>query len=407
MAIVVQKYGGTSMGDIHRIKNVARRVVENKREGNQVIVVVSAMGDTTNQLVDKAFAISSNPSSREMDMLLSTGEQISISLLAMAIDELGEKSISLTGGMSGIVTDENHKKARISQINPSRILKEISEGKIVIVAGFQGVSEEGDITTLGRGGSDTTAVALAAATNADVCEIFTDVDGIYTTDPRMVKAASFIPEINYDEMLELAKLGAKVLHPRSVEVARKYNVPLVVRSSFNNNPGTKVGEVGKMEKVLVRGVTVDKNIARISVSKVPDQPGIAFGLFKKLADNNITIDMIIQNLNRDNFNDISFTVASEDLNFAVELSKIYCDAVGGEVLYKEHVGKLSIVGTGIAGSAGVASKLFGVLSSLGINIEMISTSEIKISCIISDEVTDEAIRQVHSAFELDSLEIKN
>lgn len=406
MAVVVQKYGGTSMGDIHRIKNVAKRVVETKRKGNKMIIVVSAMGDTTNQLVEKAFAINSNPSSREMDMLLSTGEQISISLLAMAIHQLGENSISLTGGMSGIITDENHKKARISQINPDRVFKEIADDKIVIVAGFQGVSLEGDITTLGRGGSDTTAVALAAATKADVCEIFTDVDGIYTTDPRVVKSASFIPEINYDEMLELAKLGAKVLHPRAVEVARKYNVPLVVRSSFNDNPGTKVGEVGKVEKVLVRGVTVDKDIARISVSKVPDQPGIAFGLFEQLANNNITIDMIIQNLNRDKFNDISFTVAADDLTRALEISKDHCKTIGGEVLFKEHVSKLSIVGTGIAGSAGVASKLFGVLSSLGINIEMISTSEIKISCIITDEMTDEALRKVHSAFELDDLQIK-
>jgi len=406
MAIVVQKYGGTSMGDIHRIKNVAKRVVESKRAGNKMIIVVSAMGDTTNKLVKKAFAINSNPSSREMDMLLSTGEQISISLLALAIEELGEKSISLTGGMSGIITDENHKKARISQINPARVLKEIASDKIVIVAGFQGVSVEGDITTLGRGGSDTTAVAISAATKADLCEIFTDVDGIYTSDPRVVKCASFIPEINYDEMLELAKLGAKVLHPRAVEVARRYNVPLVVRSSFNNNPGTKVGEVGKVEKVLVRGVTVDKDIARISVSKVPDQPGIAFGLFEQLANNNITIDMIIQNLNRDKFNDISFTVAAEDLTHALEISKEHSKKIGGEVLYKEHVSKLSIVGTGIAGSAGVASKLFGVLSSLGINIEMISTSEIKISCIITDEMTDEALRKVHNAFELDNLEIK-
>lgn len=406
MGVIVQKYGGTSMGDIHRIKNVARRVVETKRKGNQMIIVVSAMGDTTNQLIEKAFAINPSPSNREMDMLLSTGEQISISLLAMAIEELGEKSISLTGGMSGIITDENHKKARISQINPARVFKEIAEDKIVIVAGFQGVSVDGDITTLGRGGSDTTAVALAAATKADVCEIFTDVDGIYTTDPRIVKSASFIPEINYDEMLELAKLGAKVLHPRSVEVARTHGVPLVVRSSFNDNPGTRVSEVDKVEKVLVRGVTVDKNIARISVSKVPDKPGIAYGLFEQLANNNITIDMIIQNLNRAKQNDISFTVAGEDLQKALEISNKYNESVGGEVLYKENVSKLSIVGTGIAGSAEVASKLFGVLYSLGINIEMISTSEIKISCIIADEISDEALRKVHSAFELDNLEIK-
>lgn len=407
MGILVQKYGGSSVANVERIQHVARRVVENKRNGNDMIVVVSAMGDTTDELIEKASQINPHPSSREMDMLLSTGEQISIALLAMAIEAAGEPVISLTGGMSGILTDTAHKKARIASVDPTRVLNELEEGKIVIVAGFQGVTKEWNITTLGRGGSDTTAVALAAAVKADLCEIYTDVEGVYTADPRKVPQANQIPEISYDEMLELAKLGAQVLHPRSVELARKYDVPLVVRSTFSDHPGTRVVEVNRMEQVLVRGVTLDNNIARIAVANVPDRPGIAFGLFKKLADHHITIDMIIQNLNHAALNDISFTVALDDLHEAAQVSREYLKEIGGQgdVLEKENVSKISIVGTGITGNAEVASKLFGTLYDLGINIEMISTSEIKISCIIDSEKCDDALRQLHTAFALDRLEI--
>ncbi len=400
-SVVVQKYGGTSMGDIDRIQNVAKRVVQRKRTGKAMIVVVSAMGKTTDQLVHMATELNPNPSAREMDMLLSTGEQVSISLLAMAIEALGEKAISLTGAQCGIKTDAHHKKARIESINTDRMLDEFESDHIVIVAGFQGISDFGDITTLGRGGSDTTAVALAAAVGAEKCEIYTDVDGVFTTDPRKVPDARQLHEISYDEMLELAKLGAKVLHPRSVELARKYKVPLVVRSSFNNNEGTQIVEVSKLEKVQVRGVTADPDIARISVSKVPDTPGIAFQLFSRLAKQNVNLDMIIQNLNHDEHNDISFTVPIDDLAEATGIATAFSEEIGGgEVIIKKDVSKVSIVGTGITGNAEVASLLFGTLSKLGINIEMISTSEIKISCIIDAGSSDLAVTSLHNAFEL-------
>lgn len=399
--VIVQKYGGTSMGDIERIRNVARRVVEHKKNGHQVVVVVSAMGKTTDHLVEMATSLNKSPSAREMDMLLSTGEQVSISLLAMAIDSLGEKAISLTGAQCGIKTNAHHKKARIEAIDTERIIEEFERDHIVIVAGFQGITDLGDITTLGRGGSDTTAVALAAAVNAEKCEIYTDVDGVFTTDPRKVPEAKQLPEISYDEMLELAKLGAKVLHPRSVELARKYSVPLVVRSSFNNNEGTRIVEVSKLEKVQVRGVTADPDIARISVSKVPDTPGVAFQLFSQLAKQNIHLDMIIQNLNHEEHNDISFTVPNDDLVEAASIANAFSEKVGGgEVIIKKDVSKVSIVGTGITGNAEVASLLFGTLSGLGINIEMISTSEIKISCIIDAASSDLAVASLHNAFDL-------
>jgi aspartate kinase len=409
MSIIVQKYGGTSVGNIEKIKNVAKRVIDTKNQGNKVIVVVSAMGDTTDDLMTKAYGLNEKPSSRELDMLLSTGEQITIALLAIAIESENEKVISLTGGMSGIMTDQEFSKARIADINPSKVLAELDDGKIVIVAGFQGVTEDGSITTLGRGGSDTTAVALAAATKASKCEIYTDVDGVYTTDPRIVKEARFLPEVSFDEMLELAHLGAGVLHPRSVELAAKYEVPLVVRSSFNFDcPGTKLVEVDKMEKVLVRGISLDKNIARVSVSNVFDKPGIAFGLFSKLAGDNISVDMIIQNLNHDDLNDISFTVSKDDLAKTVKVCNEYLSSMGdsSKVLTKDTVCKISIVGTGISGNTEVASKLFETLFNLGINIEMISTSEIKISCIIDSQKSEDALRGIHAAFELDKLNIE-
>lgn len=401
MSIIVQKYGGTSVGDIEKIKNIAKKVVETKRQGNKMVIVVSAMGKTTNQLVSMAHEITENPSEREMDVLLSTGEQITIALLAMAIESLGENVISLTGAQAGIITDSRHKKARIEEINTERLNCELNNNKIVIVAGFQGVTKEGNISTLGRGGSDTSAVALACALKADMCEIYTDVPGVFTTDPRKVKTAKLMDEISYDEMLELAKLGAKVLHPRSVELARKYNLVLYVKSTFEEGKGTKVTGVNKMEKVLVRGVTIDENIARISVVDVPDHPGVAFNLFSHLAKNNIAIDMIIQNLDHNGKNDISFTVSADDLNNAKNIANEFLESVdGNKVIVKEDVCKLSIVGTGITGSAEVASKLFEVLYKAGVNIEMISTSEIKISCLIDKKLGLEALNAVHEAFEL-------
>ncbi len=399
MSIIVQKYGGTSMGDIEKIQNVAQRIVSYKDQGHPVIVVVSAMGKTTDHLVAMALSIDKRPDPREMDVLLSTGEQVSISLLAMAIQALGHEAISLTGSQCGIQTDAVHKKARIADISAARILGELDQGKIVIAAGFQGVTSLGDITTLGRGGSDTTAVALAAAVGADRCEIYTDVNGVYTADPRQVASAKKLAAVSYDEMLELAKLGAGVLHPRSVELARKYNIELMVRSSFNREAGTSIVEVNQLEGVQIRGVTSDSGIARVSVAKVPDQPGIAFQLFAKLAQAHIPVDMILQNLNHEDHNDISFTIPEDDLTTAMDLASSFADDVGGgEIIAKKNVAKVSIVGTGITGSADVASRLFGTLSDLGINIEMISTSEIKISCIIDSDSSGLAVQSLHEAF---------
>lgn len=404
--IIVQKYGGTSVGTAERIKAVAQRVVALKRSGKSAVVVVSAMGDMTDHLIEQARAVNPSPSNREMDMLLSTGEQISISLLAMAIEGLEEKVVSLTGGQSGIITDASHKKARIAKINPDRVHKALEEDHIVIVAGFQGVTEGGDITTLGRGGSDTTAVALAAALQAEACEIYTDVAGVYTADPRQVPDARLLKEISYDEMLELARLGAKVLHPRSVELARKYNIPLVVRSSFEELEGTRVTGVKHMEQLFIRGVSLDSNIAKISVIEVPDRPGIAFQLFSSLADHQVHVDMILQNLNHDKVNDISFTVDEEDMEKAIEVASDFSQKVNAKsILFDTNVTKLSIVGTGISGNAEVASRLFGALFELGINIQMISTSEIKISCIIGQEDGERALKHLHAAFDLDKIDI--
>lgn len=406
--IIVQKYGGSSVGSTEKIKNVARRIIDTKNEGYSVVVVVSAMGSTTNNLINMANEVSNDISPREMDMLLSTGEQISISLLAMAIQSMGYDSISLTGPQCGVVTHNNYSKARIKNINIDRLMNELSKDKIVIVAGFQGENEVGDIVTLGRGGSDTSAVALAAAIKAKKCEIYTDVDGVYTSDPRIVPRAKLLSEISYDEMLELASLGAKVLHPRSVEIARNYNVPLVVRSSLNNNIGTEVKELGNLEKAMVRGITLDNNIAKISILEVPDKPGIAYNIFSKLAESNISIDMVIQNISRDLINDISFSVKSEDLKDALKVTKDICEEINAkEVIYDESVVKLSIVGTGIMGSSEVMSLFFKTLYELGINLKMISTSEIKISCIIDEELSVQAINELHNRFKLDNEYINN
>jgi len=398
--IVVQKYGGTSVGSVQLISKIAKSIVDIKNTGKKVIAVVSAMGKSTDELLDMAFSINKNPSSRELDMLLSTGEQVSISLLAMAIESLNEEAISLTGPQCGIMTDLHHKNARISEINTKRIIRELDDNKIVIVAGFQGLNDNHDIATLGRGGSDTTAVALAAALEAEYCEIYTDVDGVFSSDPRIVKNAKQIDEISYDEMLELAKLGAKVLHPRSVEMARNYNVPLYVRSSFNrDNPGTKITEVKIMENYKVRGVTIDNEIARLSVTGVPDRPGIAFRLFELLAEKNIPIDMILQNLNHNSVNDISFTVPIENLAESISIAAKFKDEINAlSVEVKDNVSKLSLVGTGITSNPKIASKMFGTLYEMKINIEMITTSETKISCIIETPKTNEALNKLHDVF---------
>lgn len=402
--VLVQKYGGTSVGSTKKIKRIAQNIVHNKKNGLNVVVVVSAMGNTTNELISKALEVNKQPPSRELDMLLATGEQVSISLLAMAIKSLGHDVISLTGGQCGILTDGNHKKAKITEIKTDRLLSELEQDKIIIVAGFQGIDNCNDITTLGRGGSDTTAVALAAALKADMCEIYTDVDGVYTTDPRIVQNASLIDKISYDEMLELASLGSSVLHPRSVELARKFKVPLVVKSSFTMNKGTIVTEVDTMEKVVVRGLALDQEIAKISILEVPDKPGIAYKLFAELAKNNIGVDIIIQNINRNSVNDISFTVKIDDLDEAVEISKKIVSEIGAKkVIYDKAVSKLSVVGAGISGSAEVASIFFKSLYELGINIQTISSSQIKISCIIETDKALKALTYLHDKFHLSGL----
>ena len=394
---------GSSVGNIKRIKRVAARITKTAEQGNRVVVAVSAMGDTTDELVSLARAIHPDPPHREFDMLLSTGEQVSISLLAMAIQAQGHDVISLTGAQCGIQTTQIHRKARIESVQTQRLNQELGNNKIVIVAGFQGINSDNDITTLGRGGSDTTAVALAAALKADKCEIYTDVDGIYTADPRKVETARKLDAISYDEVLEMASLGAQVLHPRSIELARKYQVPLVVRSSFSDNPGTEIIEVNQLEEVSVRGISIDDNIAKITIVEVPDKPGVAFSLFSRLAQKHVRVDTIIQSAHRDTVNDISFTVNDEDKEQALSITRAYAAEIGANrVLHEPDVSKLSVVGTGIAGNTDVAAKLFGSLSDLGINIQMISTSEIKISCIISNADGLKAMQYLHDVFELGS-----
>lgn len=406
MGIIVQKYGGTSVGNPERIMNVANRIIATKEQGNSVITVVSAMGDSTDDLLALANAITKNPSHREMDMLLATGEQVSIALLSMAIKEKGYEVVSLTGAQAGIFTDNIHKKAKITRIDNTRLKKEIDAGKIVIVAGFQGKTESGEITTLGRGGSDTTAVAVAAAIKADVCEIYTDVDGVYTTDPRIVKNARKLPFVSYDEMLELASLGALVLQTRAVEYAKQHNVKVCVISSFNNNEGTLVEEGSLMEKTrLVSGVAHDLDVAKITIYGVPDIPGIAGNIFRALADNTINVDMIVQSNPRGSINDISFTVHNEDKDKAMEIVEKLKDEIGAEgVKVREKLAKISIVGAGMQSNPGVAATMFEALAKAGINIELISTSEIKVSCILELERAKEAVQVIHDKFKLDEIE---
>lgn len=411
MGIVVQKYGGTSVGSTDKIKNVASRVVRYKEEGHQVVTVVSAVGHTTDELVKMAREITDNPPEREMDMLLSTGEQISISLLAMAIKTMGHDVISLTGAQVGIRTNKVHTKAKILEVSSDRLKKELAAGNIVIVAGFQGVTLDNEITTLGRGGSDTTAVAVAAALDADVCEIFTDVDGVYTTDPRMVADARKLSQITYDEMLELASLGAGVLQPRAVEFGKIHDVVLHVRSSLNNNEGTIVkgvkdvscGNTQLEQDIVVTGVAYDLNTSRIGLFNVPDQPGIARMIFSALAEKNINVDMIIQGTMRDGSNDISFTVATDDAKAALEVIEGVRKEIDIEqVVCDQNVSKVSIVGAGMITNPGVAAMMFEALAEENINIHMISTSEIKVSCVIDKEETEKAVKAVHKKFNLDA-----
>ena len=400
MSLIVQKFGGSSVADANKLRNVARIITDTYQRGNDVVVVLSAQGDTTDDLIEKAKELNPHASKREMDMLLSTGEQISISLCAMCIESMGYQAISLTGWQAGMLTDSSYSNARIKRVRTERIQKELDKRKIVLVAGFQGINKYDDITTLGRGGSDTSAVALAAALHADLCQIYTDVDGVYTADPRSVTGAKKLEEITFDEMLELATLGAQVLHNRSVEMAKRYNVNLEVLSSFSGNPGTKVKEVVKtMEKTHVSGVAKDKNVARIALVGLADQPGIAFKIFSLLAKENINVDIILQSIGRDGSKDISFTVARGDSQRAREVMEENKEVIGCKsVELNDQIAKISVVGAGMANNAGVACKMFEALFSAGININMISTSEIKVSVLVDERDAERAVQAVHDRF---------
>ncbi len=403
MALVVQKYGGTSVADCNRIKHVAECVIRRKKQGDQVVVVLSAMAGQTNYLIDLARQIQPDPEPRELDVLLATGEQVTIALFSMAVQEMGLKATSFLGFQVPIKTDLAHGRARIKKIPAEKLKAVLDHGRIAVVAGFQGVTRNGDITTLGRGGSDTTAVALAVALGADICEIYTDVDGVYTTDPNICPDARKIDRISYEEMLEMASLGAKVLEIRSVEFAMRYEMPLHVRSSFNENPGTFVVKEDKsMEDILVSGVTYSRNEARLTVSKVPDKPGIAASIFNPISDANIVVDMIIQNTRAGDLTDMTFTVPREDYEKAKDiLEKIARDIGAEKVAGDEGIAKVSIVGVGMRNHAGVASQMFDILASHGINILMIGTSEIKVSCVIEEKYTELAVRALHEGFGLD------
>jgi aspartate kinase len=401
--LIVQKYGGTSVGNPERIRNVAKRVVRTKQEGHDVVVVVSAMSGETDKLINLANQVSDNPDPREMDMLVSTGERVTIALLAMAIQSLGHKAQSFTGRQAGIISDSVHTKARIEKITCERVTHALKEGKVAVVAGFQGINDQSDVTTLGRGGSDLTAVAVAAALKADFCDIYTDVDGVYTTDPNMVPQARKLDKISYDEMLELASLGAKVLQTRSVEFAKKYNVPVRVLSSFNDNPGTLVTkEDSDMEKVVVSGVAYDKNQVKVTIQGVPDKPGVAAKIFNTISEANIVVDMIIQNIGEGGLTDMSFTVPKTDSKKIMEVMKKVVAEIGAKsVDLKEGIAKISIVGVGMRSHSGVAAQMFSAMAKEGINIMMISTSEIKISCVIDAKYTELAVRVLHETFELE------
>ena len=405
MALIVKKFGGTSVGSTEKIMNVAKRIIDEKKPGDQIVMVVSAMGDTTDDLIELAKGINSNPYqyTREMDMLLTTGEQVSIALLTMAFKSLGQKAISLTGPMVGRRTNSVHTKGKIVDIKPSRVRKELEKGKIVVVAGFQGADEKGDPVTLGRGGSDTSAVALAGALKADACEIYTDVDGVYSADPRLVPDARRMKEITYDEMLEMARLGAGVMQPRSVEMGMYFNIPIHVRSTFTNKPGTMIREAYTMEEkdFLIRGVAHDSNVAKVAVLGVPNDPGVAHAIFSALSDRNIAVDMIVQSIRNieKNVTDMVFTIAQDDLAEAKQIVDGVADKLHAvAVLIEEDVAKVSIVGAGMLGNPGIATRMCGALADAQVNIDAISTSEISISCLIKGSQLKEAANAIHKEF---------
>ncbi len=401
--LIVKKFGGTSVADVSRIKSAAKRIIKAFSAGNKVIVVVSARGRMTDELLELAYEINDNPLTRELDMLLSTGEQMSSALMAMAIHSFGYPAVSFTGRQVGITTDSFHTKARIININANRIIEELSKNKIVVVAGYQGVDENDNITTLGRGGSDTTAVALAALLKAEICDIYTDVDGIYTADPRIVPKARKLNKISYDEILELASMGVQVVNARSIEFAKNYDVPICVRSSFNDGTGTLIcKEVSEMEKIVVSGATVTKNEAKIAIIGVSDKPGQAAKIFQELAKENINVDMIIQNISAHGFADVTFTVLKEDLPLALKTAeRIKKEIKAKEIISNNKIAKLSVVGIGMRSHCGIAEKMFSALSDEKINIQMISTSEIKISCVIDENQAECALNAVHRSFNLD------
>jgi aspartate kinase len=404
MALIVQKYGGTSVADAERIRNVARRIAATRDKGEQVVVVVSAMGDTTDELIELARQVSTQPGGRELDVMLSTGEIVSSTLLAMALRDMGYEAISLTGAQAGIKTDTAHSRARILKIDPKRMVRELDKGNIVIVAGFQGITDEMDITTLGRGGSDTTAVALAVSLGAEVCQIYTDVEGVYTADPRLVPEAHHLTEIGYEEMLELASYGAKVMHPRAVELGELFNVPILVASSFTYSPGTLIhGGVSMEVRNKVKSVAHDLDVAKITVVGVPDRPGIAAAIFKPLAKAGVSIDTIVQNASIQNITDLTFTVAKSQLNRAMEVVKPIAESIGAKQCASDsRLGKVSVIGTGMQNTPGYAARMFGTLSEQGINIQLITTSEIRITCIIDETRVKDAVRALHRAFELET-----
>ena len=406
MALIVQKYGGSSVADAERIKSVAQRIAQAKDKGDQVVVVVSAMGDTTDELIELAYRVSDQPGNRELDVLLSTGEIVSSTLLAMALRNMGYEAVSLSGAQAGIQTDATYSQARILRVEAKRVVKELEKGNIVIVAGFQGVTGDMDVTTLGRGGSDTTAVALAASLGAEACQIYTDVEGVYTADPRLVPEACRLDEIGYEEMLELASYGVKVVHPRAVELGELFNIPILVASSFSQNPGTLIHGGASMEvRNKVRGIAYDLDVAKITVVGVPDRPGIAAAIFQPLAAVGISVDTIVQNASIEKITDLTFTVTRGQLTKATEVVEPIARAIGArECVSDSKLGKVSVIGTGMQNTPGYAARMFSTLSEQGINIQLITTSEIRITCIIDEARVKDAVRALHQAFELEAAE---
>ena len=403
MALIVQKYGGTSVADAEKIKNVARRIAQARDKGDQVVVVVSAMGDTTDELIELAYQVAERPDKRELDVLLSTGEVVSSTLLAMTLHGMGHQAISLSGAQAGIQTDAAYSRARILKVEAKRVVKELKKGNIVIVAGFQGISDEMDVTTLGRGGSDTTAVALAASLKAEECQIYTDVEGVYTADPRLIPEARKLTDISYEEMLELASYGSKVMHSRAVELGELFDIPILVASSFNQSPGTLIhGEVSMEVRNKVRSIAHDLDVAKITVVGVPDHPGIAAAIFVPLAEAGISVDTIVQNASIQNITDLTFTVAKSQLAGAMEVVEPIAKSIGArECVSDSRLGKVSIIGTGMQNAPGYAARMFKVLSEGNINIQLISTSEIRITCILDEARVKDAVRTLHRAFELE------